>query len=331
VLDLEGRVEVSTETADRRFGLKPGVLVRDLGYEWLPHLVQRAMDENRIVQLDENGRYIQQFFNDREYFFQPMAVPIPVGPGVQEPTGTALIFEDVTQLREQQELKRGVVSTVSHQLRTPLTSLRMSVHLLLEECVGPLNEKQVELLMAAREESERLGDIIDELLDLSRIESGKTQLAPKPVSPQTLVREGIEAFLSEAKDKGVEIVNGAPDNLPEVMADPLRMHHVINNLLSNALRFTGAGGRVTLGASLEPGFVRFSVQDTGTGIPAEHLSHLFDQFYRVPGQEEKSGVGLGLAIVKETVQAHGGEVSAESETGKGSTFSFTLPLETVTI
>lgn len=110
------------------------------------------------------------------------------------------------------------------------------------------------------------------------------------------------------------------------MADKEKIRHVFTNLLSNALRFTSPGGSVTVRASLEPNHVAFFVEDTGKGIPAEHLKHLFEQFYRVPGQDEKSGVGLGLAIVKEIIQAHGGDVSAESEIGKGSIFRFTLPL-----
>jgi len=326
VLDLEGRVEVSTETAVRHFGLRPGVLGGDLGYEWLPPLTRKALDENRIIERDPKSGYVQQFVDNREYFFQPMAVPIPVGPERRDPTGVALILKDVTQVHEQQELKRGVVSTVSHQLKTPLTSLRMSIHLLLEERVGTLNEKQTELLAAARDDSERLVGILDDLLDLDRIESGKSHVSPEPVSPQVLVQDAIEPFLVEAKDKGVTMANAVPDDLPEVMADAEKIRHVFTNLLSNALRFTSPGGLVTVRASLEPNHLTFSVEDTGNGIPAEYLDHLFEQFYRVPGQDEKSGVGLGLAIVKEIIQAHGGEVSAQSEIGKGSTFRFTLPL-----
>jgi NtrC-family two-component system sensor histidine kinase KinB len=326
VLDLEGRVEVATETAARHFGLKPGVLVSDLEYEWLLSLTRKALDEDRTIEHDPNSGYVQQFVDNREYFFQPMAVPIPVGPERGEPAGVALILKDVTQLHEQQELKRGVVSTVSHQLKTPLTSLRMSIHLLLEERVGFLNEKQTELLVAAREESERLVGILDELMDLNRIESGKSQLSSKPLSPQVLIQDAIEPFLVEARDKGVTIVSAVPDDLPEVMADAEKIRHVFTNLLSNALRFTSPGGSVTVRTSQETDHLTFSVEDTGKGIDPEYLSRLFEPFYRVPGQDEKSGVGLGLAIVKEIIEAHGGEVSAESEIGKGSTFRFTLPL-----
>jgi signal transduction histidine kinase len=325
VLDLDGRVEVSTGTADRHFGLKRGAYVRDLGYHWMPGLIRRAHETGHKVEFSEKEGVVQKFIDHREHFFQPTALPIAARPGAREPTGTALILKDVTQLREQQELKRSVISIVSHQLRTPLTSLLMSIHLLLEERIGALNEKQVELLMAARDDTERLVGILEDLLDLSRIESDKMHLKTAPVSPHALARDALEPFLVEAKDKGITMVNDVPDDLPEVIAEPAKINHVLANLLSNALRFTSPGGSVTIRGLLEKGFVVFSIEDTGSGIATEHVSHLFDPFYRVPGQKDKSGVGLGLAIVKEIVQAHGGEVGAESGIGKGSIFRFTLP------
>jgi two-component system, NtrC family, sensor histidine kinase KinB len=326
VLDPDGRVELSTESAISHFGLRPGILSGELGHEWLPPIIRKALDEDRSVESDPKSGYIQQFIDNREYFFQPMVVPIHIGPQGKESAGLALILKDMTQVHEQQELKHGVVSTVSHQLKTPLTSLRMSIYLLLEERVGTLNEKQIELLMAARDDSDKLAGILDDLLDLNRIESGRSNLSAEPVMPRTLVRDVIEPLLFEAKDKGVTLLNEVPEDLPEVMADQQKIRHVFMNLFSNALRFTGPGGSITVRAGQEPGYVRFSVEDTGTGIAPVHLGHIFEQFYRVPGQDEKSGIGLGLAIVKEIVRAHGGEVGVESEPGKGSTFYFSLPL-----
>ncbi|MDA8139085.1 MAG: ATP-binding protein [Desulfobacteraceae bacterium] len=326
VFDLEGRVEVATATANLFFGIKPGLKANDLGSEWLPAMIRKALDEGRAVEREPAEGYIQKFIDHHEYFFQPMVVPILLGPEHSEPTGTTLILKDVTQLQERQEMKRGVVSTVSHQLKTPLTSLRMSIHLLLEERIGPINEKQAELLVSAREDSERLVGILNDLLDIQRIVSGKARLAPKPVAPRDLAREALEAVVTDAKDKGVTVANEVSDELPEVMADPEKIRHVFANLLSNALRFTGPGGAVTLRAEQTQAHVAFFVEDTGQGVPERELVHLFEQFYRGSGQDDKSGVGLGLAIVKEIVRAHGGEVRAESVVGKGSRFCFTLPV-----
>jgi NtrC-family two-component system sensor histidine kinase KinB len=325
VLDLEDRVEVATERAKTFFGLKPGVRLKDLGYEWLTAMVRRTQDEGRVVENAPGDASIQIFRDNREYFFSPVVVPIVVESGRREISGTAVILKDVTSMREQQELKRSAVTTVSHQLRNPLTSIRMSVHLLLEGTIGPLNSRQTELLLAARDESERLTAIVEELLDLNRMESGKALLDIEPVSPQAMVRDAVEPFLTEAKDKGITLTMTMPDDLPNVIGDSKRLQHVLANLLSNALRFTSPGGSVSVAAEAEPETVRFAVTDSGKGIEAEHLGRLFEPFYRVPGQDRPTGVGLGLAIVKEIVKAHGGNVGVTSEPGKGSTFWFTLP------
>jgi NtrC-family two-component system sensor histidine kinase KinB len=319
VLDLTGVVEISTETAERYFGLKPGVNVRDLGHKWLSGLLQKAALQDYASESGESNSFIQHFVGNHEFFFQPLAVPVSAG--------TALILRDVTQVFEQLELKRSVIATVSHQLKTPLTALRMSIHLLLEERVGNLNEQQADLLFAAREESERLVHILDDLLDLNRIESGKAHLNIHPVSPFRMGVEGIEPFALNARDHGVTLVNTIAEGLPNVMADPERIRHVFANLLSNALRFTPPGGTVTVSAAEDEDNIRFTVEDTGEGISKEHLVHLFEQFYRVPGQPAESGIGLGLSIVKEIIEAHGGTISAESEPGKGAVFHFTLPVQ----
>ena len=201
----------------------------------------------------------------------------------------------------------------------------MSIHLLLEERIGSLNEQQADMLLAAREESERLVHIVDDLLDINRIESGKAHLHILPVSP-VLLGEGVEPFLVAARDQGVSIITTIGAELPEVMADIESIRHVIANLLSNALRFTSPGGKITVSAAEVPDSIRFSVADTGSGIAPEHLEHLFEQFYRVPGQHEKSGIGLGLSIVKEIVETHGGMAGVESALGSGSVFYFTLPV-----
>ena len=213
---------------------------------------------------------------------------------------------------------------MSHQLKTPLTSIRMAIHLLLEEKVGPLTEQQVDLLLAAREDSDRLHNILNNLLDISRIESGKTKMEFKALSPHSLQVEALEPFWRAAHDQGVSLSIEMPGDLPEVWADSTRIYYVIGNLLSNALRYTPPGGKITFSAQAEEKEVRFSIADTGKGIPSQYLPRIFEQFFRVPGQEKESGAGLGLAIVKEIIEAHGGTVGVESQERRGSTFTFTL-------
>ena len=322
IVDPAGRVEVATETARTVFGLRPNEQIRNLPHRWMGEIFADALRTGRTKRLEGEAKVIQHFVDGEEHYFSPEAIPIL--DRETQPTGIVLVLQDVTQEREQEELKRGIISTVSHQLKSPLTSIRMAVHLLLEEKVGSLTPKQTELLMAAREDSDRLHSILHNLLDISRIESGKVDLNFRGVSPHTLVFESLEPFQMDFKDRGVSLVTEVPDHLPEVQVDTVRMSYAFANLLSNALRYTPPGGRVTVRAVADEAWVHFSVSDTGKGIPSQYLGRIFEQFFRVPEQGDETGVGLGLAIVKEIVEAHGGRVKVESHLGEGSTFTFTL-------
>jgi NtrC-family two-component system sensor histidine kinase KinB len=322
VVDPDGKVEVATESARSVFGLRPGASVEDLPFGWLADLYHDARGSGRPAAL-EGGRSIQQFVHGEERYYRPEAVPILSGDG--EPTGMVLVLKDVTQLRQQEEIKRSVVRTVSHQLNTPLTSIRMAVHLLLAEKVGGLNEKQVELLLSAREDSDRLHEILSSLLDISRLESGRLRMELQALAPGTIVGEAIEPYRREAQDRGVGLQSDVAGDLPAVWVDVTRIGNVFSNLLSNALKHTPAGGRIHITAEANDAWVRFIVSDTGEGIPEAFLPRVFEPFFRVPLQREISlGAGLGLAIVKEIVEAHGGTVGVESREGAGSSFSFTL-------
>jgi len=321
VIDAEGRVEVATESARTVFGLKPGVAVRDLPFGWMADLCRDALQGGRAASL-EGQRSIQQFVKGEERYYRPEAVPILDGERLT--TGVILVLKDVTQLRQQDEIKRGVVRTVSHQLNTPLTSVRMAIHLLLGEKVGALNEKQAELLISAREDSDRLHEILNSLLDLSRFESGKAQMEFRALSPRSIVLEAVESNRRVAQDRGVALNADVPADLPDVWADTTRIVHVFSNLLSNALKHTSPGGRIDLTAENDEARVRFRVSDTGEGIPEAFLTRIFEPFFRVPGRRNETGAGLGLAIVKEIVEAHGGTVGVESTEGKGASFTFSL-------
>jgi signal transduction histidine kinase/HAMP domain-containing protein len=322
VVDPEGEVEVATVAAREAFGLKPKVRVSDLSYPWMLRLLEEALRKSRTVEPEGTEGLVQQFIQNEEKFYRPKAVPILASGG--EAAGVVLILQDVTQQRRLDEKKSGVISTVSHQLRTPLTSIRMAIHLLLEEKVGGLAPKQADLLAAAGEDADRLARIVDELLDIGRIESGKARLDFNPVPPADLVSRQVEAYRAAARDGGLSLVVDLPGSLPKVWVDPARISHVFANLLSNALKHTPPGGKVTLSARADGEFVRFQVADTGVGIPERHLPRLFEQFFRVPEQGPGTGIGLGLAIVKDIVEAHGGSVGVESREGTGSTFFFIL-------
>jgi two-component system, NtrC family, sensor histidine kinase KinB len=219
---------------------------------------------------------------------------------------------------------------VSHELKTPLTSIRMGLHLVVEERVGPLNEKQAELLTIARDDADRLHRIIEGLLEMGRIRSGRAMMDIRPIAAEAVMADAVDALEPAFRDKGVKIESDASPDVPSVLADRVRIGLVISNLLGNALKFTSPGGHVRItarrGEGEDGGKVAFAVEDDGPGIPPESLPHVFERFFQVPGRAE-GGAGLGLAIAKEVVEAHGGKIWAESRVGAGSRFGFTVPAE----
>ena len=262
--------------------------------------------------------------DDHEAFLLPKVI------GMRDESGNlfgaAVVLQDVTRFRLMDEVKTNLVSTVSHELKTPLTSIRMGLHLLLEEKIGPLNTKQLELLLAAREDSERLLRMINDLLDLARLESGQTRQRLEVVSPRTLIDDALPNLRSllEAQDSRL-VVDVAPD-LPEVTVDPRQISHVFSNFVSNAARFSKPGEEIVLSVKHIGKTVRFSVLDHGPGIAKEFQARVFERFFRIPGTEESNGVGLGLAIAKEIVASHGGNIGLRSTPGEGSEFYFDLPV-----
>jgi two-component system, NtrC family, sensor histidine kinase KinB len=263
--------------------------------------------------------------SEGDRYFLPRATPVYEEQGGI--AGATVILQDVTRLRRFDELRNDMVATVAHEFRTPLTSLRMAIHLCLEQAVGPVTEKQADLLYAAREDCERLQAMVDDLLDLSRIETGRVEMRKRPTSSAALLEAVLETHRMLSAERGVRLVVTPLAVDEEVFADPERVALVLSNLVSNALRHTPAGGQITLRAQPTNGWVRFEVTDTGGGIAAEYQPHLFEKFFRVPGTSA-DGAGLGLFIAKEIVDGHGGEIGVESAESQGSTFWFTLPLVT---
>jgi signal transduction histidine kinase len=261
--------------------------------------------------------------DDKETFFLPRVIGIRGEKGTI--FGGAAILQNVTRLRLIDDLKTNLVSTVSHELKTPLTSVRMALHLLLEESIGEINSKQSELLIAARDDSERLLAMINDLLDLARLESGTEHMMIEPRTPGDLVSSAIADSKDVAARKRIRLipqVNG--DSLPLVAVEWQQISHVFSNLITNAVKHSPAGEDILIKAEREDGGVRFSVLDKGPGIPPKFQPYLFEKFYRVPGAE-RTGAGLGLSIAREIVRAHHGSIGVKSTPGQGAEFYFDLP------
>jgi NtrC-family two-component system sensor histidine kinase KinB len=325
IVSPEGTIEMANTAAQKLFALRPDAQVNDLRIGWLGDLYRRTTKDLQAVEprgyesaiqvLDERGG---------ERFFLPHAVPILDED--HQLLGVTIVLADVTHLRRLDEIKSSMLSVVSHELKTPLTSIRMGVHLLLEERIGLLTPQQTELMLAVREDSDRLNQIVENLLDMGRIESGRALMDLQPERPERLIAKAVERMSSAFQDRGIDFVSDVSQDLPAVLADAPRIELVFVNLLNNALRFTPAGGHVRVSATADKDAVQFTVEDTGPGIPAQYQDRIFERFFRAPGQSKGSGAGLGLAIAKEILAAHDGSIRVESREGHGSKFSFTLPL-----
>jgi len=232
------------------------------------------------------------------------------------------------KLRELNQLKSDFVSVVSHELRTPLTAIKNAAGLLASGSAGEVSETQQRFLGMVSRNTQRLMMIVNDLLDLSKIEAGKFQYRFSEVNLAELLTQVCEALADEAASRGLTLEQDCPEQLPAVWADPQRIDQVIWNLMGNAMKFTPQGGRVTLAARSRGEEVEIAVADTGVGIASEDQAAIFDSFYQVedPMTRKSTGTGLGLAIIRGLLAAHGATISVESEVGRGSRFSFRLPV-----
>jgi two-component system phosphate regulon sensor histidine kinase PhoR len=239
--------------------------------------------------------------------------------------GTLLLVQDLTRLRRLETVRRDFISNVSHELRTPLASLKALTETLRD---GALEDPPAARRFLTRIETEvdALTQMAQELLELARIESGQVPLERRALAPGELIASSAERMRAQAERAGLALHVHVPDGLPEVLADRPRLEQVLVNLIHNAIKFTPPGGSLTLSAEREGDIVRFSVEDTGTGIPADDLPRIFERFYKADRARSGGGTGLGLSISRHLVESHGGRIWAESREGDGSTFHFTLPI-----
>jgi len=244
------------------------------------------------------------------------------------PHRTQLLLEANRRLQELDKLKSDFVSTVSHELRTPMTSIKGYVDNILDGLTGALTERQSYYLNRVKSNVERLTRMINELLDLSRIEAGKVDLNLGNVRMHEFVSEVVEGFQVMAQQKGLTLRMHQPDELPVIRCDHDKLHQVLTNLVQNAIKFTPAGGEVRVESQVRAdGFLTIGVIDTGCGIPPHELDKVFEKFYRGEfGSPDDPRWGLGLAIAKSLVKLHGGQIWVESTPGQGSRFYFTVPI-----
>ena len=328
VLTLRGELRATNSAARRLLGIRPGERRIDRCDPLLVGAIESALravvhDGRAVIPADFSDVVVTRA-EDTERALLPHATPINDAV-TGELVGVTVLLQDVTRLRRLDELKGNLVQTVAHELRTPLTSLGMALHLVLDERVsGLLSVRATELLATAREDVARLRALVEDLLDLSRIQEGRIVLKKEKVSPVVLLTDAAEAVRSAGEQAGVDLVVESPPSLAAVVVDRARMQLALTNLLTNAVRHAPRGSAVQLRAVPAGGGVRFEVDDEGPGVPEPDRERIFDAFVR--GQTEASaGAGLGLHIAREVARAHEGRIGVGEREGGGAHFWIEVP------
>lgn len=316
--DSEGRIILVNPATERLFNFKETKVtghplieaVRD--YE-IDNVLKKCLKtaHEQTAQLDFAGKFIRV-----------IVVPITAG----KSTAALILLQDLTELRNLQTMRRELVGNISHELRTPITGIKAMVETLKGSTIDD-KEAAMDFLARIDNEIDHLTQIVSELTELSRIETGRAELRMAPLNLNSMVKEVIAQLNPLAQKQQVTITTNLSKNLPTVRADSDRIRQTLVNLVHNAIKFSHRRGKATVSTRTDAKSVIVGVSDTGIGISKEDLPHVFERFYKADKARAKGGSGLGLAIAKHTIQAHGGNIWAQSEEGKGSTFSFSLPLE----
>lgn len=317
-LDNKGRILFANQQALQLLNLKEADIVGQLQKD-----VEKRNDLFRFLVNEQNNTPFKIVVDNKENYFTKELLDIQQN---EEKAGNVIVLRNITPFKELDTAKTNFMATISHELKTPLASSDFSLKLLEDERIGNLNNEQKELVQSLKEDNKRLLKILSELLDLSQVESGRLQLNIKKVSPYTVVDKAEQFVLNAAKNKNISIKKHIQENLPGINADEEKLVWVMNNFLTNAIKHSYESSEVEIIVKQENDRLHFAVKDTGKGIEEKYLSRIFERYYKVPGTSEKSGTGLGLSISKEFIEAHKGTIAVESSFGSGSTFSFSVPV-----
>lgn len=324
-LDNEGVILFINDEAIKIMGLKQeevvGKSAEKLG-------LTNDLMQSLLVEKSENekAQIMKIFADDKESYFEKEIVKITVKPTGEDQAiaiGNVIILRNITFFKELDFAKTNFIATVSHELKTPIASIKMSLQLLENERTGAINEEQKHLVDSIKEDSERLLKITGELLELSQVETGNIQLNIEKSNPYDIAQYATEAVKIQAEQKQIELVIQADENLPSIKADSEKTVWVLINFLTNAIRYSSEKSTITIQLKSEKHQVVFSVIDKGKGIDVRYKNKVFDKYFQIPGSH-KTGTGLGLAISKEFIEAQNGTIGVKSELGLGCTFYFKL-------
>jgi NtrC-family two-component system sensor histidine kinase KinB len=328
LLDNDFHITNVNLSGARFFGSDPATckgkhILELIRQEMLFEFVKDTALQGKSPVFTEGQNILVNEINGNKQYLQFNLTPVFQQSGVL--IGVMILFTDITHLKKLDKLKSEFLMIASHELKTPLTSMSMSIALLKETAESKLDEAEKELLQIAVEDTQRLKALISDLLDISKIEAGKIDFSFENISVESIITKTLHSFITMAQDKNITIESKLEPDL-QVRGDFSKLAWIMTNLLSNALKFTSKDGHIVIKAIKTGTYIQISVADNGIGIPYEYQNKIFDKFFQVASHLNTGGTGLGLSICKEIVRAHGGTIWVESEPGKGSTFSFTLPI-----
>ncbi|KYP16292.1 MAG: PAS domain-containing sensor histidine kinase [Flavihumibacter sp. CACIAM 22H1] len=296
-----------------------GLAAKDIVGEKAEQVAKRN-DLFRFLAEESSTNPFKVVVDNRENYF----IKEVIGMGQDTSAGKVFVLKNITSFKELDVAKTNFIATISHELKTPLASADFSIKLLLDERVGKLTEEQKELVNSLHADNQRMLRILSELLNLSQVEAGKIQLNRQAVNIYQVIENSIHAVAVPAKEKSIRMVQHIDEGLPELMGDPDKIGWVLNNFLTNAIKYGPVNSEILISVRFAESELRISVKDQGQGIEEAYLTRIFERYYQVPGRSDKMGSGIGLAICKEIVEAMGGTIWVSSRIGEGSVFGFTL-------
>ncbi len=327
VLDASYKIQLMNDSGENIFGiLEENIIsshflesIRNMElYDYIFYVVNNnGANKEKIISFEVNGTI---------YYFIVLVTLVKDREG--KINSIVVLLKNITEYKQLERIRTDFIATISHEFKTPLTSIMMGIGLMFEKNIGTVNEKQENILDTIKEETEKLTDLVSNLLKLSKIQSERAIYDIKTYSINIIIENCISNYSSQAINNEVSLQNCVSDELPNVVVDEEKITWVLNNLVSNALKSINVGGKISLGAYVDEKKMKVYVKDNGKGIPKEYQNRVFEKFVKISAYDtEFLSSGIGLSIAKEIVEAHGGTIWCESEVNKGSTFTFTLPVE----
>jgi PAS domain S-box-containing protein len=316
-LDAKRNILFLNVVAQKLMGLKEA----DIVGKYAPDVALKNDLMRKLLQTDADKRDLKIYFENKEGFFNKDMLDVTSN---SEVIGQVIVLRNITIFHELNEAKTNFIATVSHELKTPLSSIKMSTRLLTDERTGPLTEDQSQLVNSIGDDADRLLKITSELINMAQVETGNIQFNPQPTAILPIVEEALDTVQIQAQQKNISIKTNIPEKAPMILADKEKTTWVLINFLTNAIKYSFESSYIEVSAAVNHERLDITVRDHGRGIDEKYLTKVFERYFKVPGSQERSRTGLGLAISKEFIEAQGGKIWVNSRIGEGSEFGFSF-------